>query len=97
MHHALFLDDIVPAIVGRLDPDHDRAALAALASTCHVFSDPALESLWRDPPVYYLAQQMSKDLWTNVQITSVDSPQHVPTSVSNLFRMQILLFRFARY
>jgi hypothetical protein len=69
MYRALLVDDIVTALVQQLHvDDHDqrgnRATLAALARTCRILNKRATDVLWAEPPIFYLAQQMSEELYT---------------------------------
>ncbi|KAL0955323.1 hypothetical protein HGRIS_004207 [Hohenbuehelia grisea] len=47
----------------------DLASIARMARTCRLFSEPALNELWRDlpdvPPLLYL---FPEDLWTTVRV-----------------------------
>jgi hypothetical protein len=57
--------DIAVAIIDQLDTKiagHQRD-LAVLARTCRLFSEPALNKLWEDPPAWHLAQRMPLDRW----------------------------------
>jgi hypothetical protein len=64
MHRPLHLQEVVAIIVGHLLTRHRNATLAALARTCHAFTDPALDALWEQPSLWYLAKTMSENLWT---------------------------------
>jgi hypothetical protein len=58
MHRALLVSDVLLEIFAYLDPDLSRhgsvakltalAALAALARTCKIFHEPAMNLLWAD-------------------------------------------------
>jgi hypothetical protein len=68
MHHALLVDDIITAVIQQLHVDEqpeNRATLAALAMTCRALNGRATDVLWAEPPIFYLARQMSKELWIN--------------------------------
>jgi hypothetical protein len=50
MHRALNILEVVDVIISYLSwrfAKEERAALAALATTCRMFHDPALDALWR--------------------------------------------------
>jgi hypothetical protein len=66
MHHALLVDDIIIAVIQQLhvdDQPENRATLAALAMTCRALNGRATDVLWAEPPIFYLARQMLKELW----------------------------------
>jgi hypothetical protein len=64
MHRALLVDDIVKAILVAL-PSHDERIrdLAALARSCRVLSEPALDMLWESVSVWQVAQTMTEECW----------------------------------
>ncbi|KAJ7037991.1 hypothetical protein C8F04DRAFT_1090953 [Mycena alexandri] len=68
MHHCLKILEIVDAICVHLDPPFNRVSsfrdLAAVARTCTTFSGPALDHLWKSPPLdRLLTRCMPSDLW----------------------------------
>jgi hypothetical protein len=66
MHRALLLDEVLATIIQPLNPDpwEDGSDLVALAGTCRLLSEHALNVIWEAPPLWHLAQRMSDDLWT---------------------------------
>jgi hypothetical protein len=93
MHHALHIPEVVAFVILHVKSRRRRrqgdSNLAALARTCHAFSDPALDALWEEPPLWHLARTMSERLWTtdiscyvlNVQPLYVDvAPLHTLVS-----------------
>jgi hypothetical protein len=87
MHPALHLVEVVSAIVGHLRPApwQDSHTLAALARSCRVLSDPALDALWAEPPIWHLARQMSNDVWVIVRTSEP------PDLCYTLVRVSILI------
>jgi hypothetical protein len=77
MHHALYIPEVVALIILYVKPRHRRrqgdSNLAALARTCHAFSDPALDELWEEPSLWYLAKTMSENLW-RIEINDTEIP-----------------------
>jgi hypothetical protein len=58
--------DIAVAIIDQLSTniaEHHRA-LAVLARTCRLFSEPALNMLWENPPAWNLALRMPQSMWS---------------------------------
>ena len=49
MHHALVIDEILRVIFSICAEDH-YPSLSRLASCCKIWSDPALDNLWRRLP-----------------------------------------------
>ncbi|KAJ7436343.1 hypothetical protein FB451DRAFT_1307528 [Mycena latifolia] len=72
MHRALQIQELVEMILSHLDPlpGADSPALAALASTCTIFHDSALDALWRhQETIVNLIKCMPSDLWASVRLT----------------------------
>ncbi|KAF7369308.1 Carboxylic ester hydrolase [Mycena venus] len=71
MHHALQISEIMDLIVGELalpSPCIQGKALAALATTCTIFHDIALDALWRHQRnILNLIRCMPADLWETVE------------------------------
>jgi hypothetical protein len=63
MHRALAIEEIITSIVQYLDLWEEHTALVSLSSTCRLFSEPALNVLWQEPPLWRLAQRMASELW----------------------------------
>jgi hypothetical protein len=81
MHRALFVEDIVSAIVleACADDRHARDYIryrsyqprkenmrTVLARTSRVFSEPALDLIWHTPSLWALAEVMPNNIWTVV-------------------------------
>jgi hypothetical protein len=77
MHRALCIPEVVAIIVEQMWSMHD---IVALARTCRTFTEPALNALWEEPPLWYLAKTMSENLWTIEISTSKLSPESAGSS-----------------
>ncbi|KAJ7502707.1 hypothetical protein B0H11DRAFT_1989739 [Mycena galericulata] len=66
MHRSLHIPEIVTEICSHLDPSPgvESADLAALARTCQIFQDIALDALWKSQDtIVNLIMCMPNDLW----------------------------------
>lgn len=64
MHSCLLLNEILSVIFEHFFVTADASTLAALARTCHTFTEPALDVLWRElATLSPLLQCLSSDLW----------------------------------
>jgi len=73
MHHCLEISEILLLILEFITPPNEtypwlgiRASIktyAALAITCHMFSEPALDFMWRNRDLSHLVLSMPEDLW----------------------------------
>ncbi|KAJ7457687.1 hypothetical protein FB451DRAFT_1406568 [Mycena latifolia] len=71
MHRALKIAELVDLIFSHLDPKPgaESGTLAALAGTCTIFHDSALDVLWRhQETIINLIQCMPANLWDSVQL-----------------------------
>jgi hypothetical protein len=71
MHRALALQEIVSEIVFHAAAVPNNG-LVVLVRTCKIFSEPALDLLWKDASLWHLAQCMDAELWD----TSIISVEH---------------------
>ncbi|KAJ6589738.1 hypothetical protein B0H19DRAFT_241550 [Mycena capillaripes] len=64
MHAGLRIREIVDSVVSGLDAEFETAELAALAQTCTIFHEPALDALWRNQDdLRHLLRCMPDDIW----------------------------------
>ncbi|KAF7971655.1 hypothetical protein HWV62_20616 [Athelia sp. TMB] len=74
MHRCLMISEIILNIANEIEVNYERNepwnTLAKLARTCRVFSEPALNSLWRvQSSLEHLLRTMPEDLWwTDVDV-----------------------------
>jgi hypothetical protein len=62
MHRALALQEIVSEIVFHAAAVPNDS-LVVLVRTCKIFSEPALDLLWKDASLWHLAQCIDAELW----------------------------------
>jgi hypothetical protein len=62
MHRALALQEIVSEIVFHAAAVPNNS-LVVLVRTCKIFSELALDLLWKDASLWHLAQCMDAELW----------------------------------
>jgi hypothetical protein len=60
MHRALAIEEVLRLIV---DGTGSRVDLVALTRVSRAFSEPALDLLWAEPPLWHLAVLMDPRLW----------------------------------
>jgi hypothetical protein len=60
MHRVLAIEELVAAIIAHAD----RPSTLAIACTSRGLCEPALDSLWKKPPVWDLALRMPPELYT---------------------------------
>ncbi|KAJ6453917.1 hypothetical protein C8R45DRAFT_1112181 [Mycena sanguinolenta] len=65
MHRSLRIPEIISQIFSHLDPDPGAGAadLAALARTCRIFHDPALDALWWEQDTIMNLMRCMPDVW----------------------------------
>jgi hypothetical protein len=60
MHRALAIEEVLRLIV---DETCSHVDLVALTRVSRAFSEPALDLLWAEPPLWHLAVLMDARLW----------------------------------
>jgi hypothetical protein len=60
MHRALAIEEVLRLIV---DGTGSHVDLVALTRVSRAFSEPALDLLWAEPPLWHLAVLMDARLW----------------------------------
>jgi hypothetical protein len=93
MHRALWIPEVVAMIVEHTKLKH---CIFALAQTCHTFTEPALDALWKVPPLWYLAKTMSDNLWT-IETSDVKLPLGFEDSDYNEARRTLVRGRATRF
>jgi hypothetical protein len=83
MHQALGIPEVVTYIVKEVEAAGLRD-VAALARVSRVFSDPALDVLWAEPPIWDLAMLMDDDVMAvlNETRTFYNNPEYWYTWVA---------------
>ncbi|KAJ6459883.1 hypothetical protein C8R45DRAFT_542086 [Mycena sanguinolenta] len=68
MHRSLRIPEIILQICSHLNPDPRAGAadLAALARTCRIFHDPALDALWWEQDTIMNLMRCMPDVWETV-------------------------------
>ncbi|EIW79851.1 hypothetical protein CONPUDRAFT_144981 [Coniophora puteana RWD-64-598 SS2] len=68
MHSCFQVPELISMICSFLSGPKDSATLVALASTCKILRDPALDALWHDlRSLAHLVMCLPEDLWTTVE------------------------------
>jgi hypothetical protein len=63
MHAVLEIKELLSLIMAHLREDH-LSTLVPLTRTCRELSEPALDLIWAEAPLYHLACTMPKTVWT---------------------------------
>jgi hypothetical protein len=84
MHRALGIQDVVTWIVKEVEAAGLRDVVA-LARVSRVFSEPALDVLWAEPPIWDLAMLMDDDVMAvlNETRTMYNNPDYRHTWVEH--------------